>query len=482
MKKNIRIFAILAITFLGGYLLSNWNSGDGGFFNSHSSIDNSETTSSEVEESTHNHSEYTCPMHPQIRQTIEGSCPICGMELVQANIGKSKKNLSENGLEISRIDRRYSGIETILVEPSLVEKKIETVGFLEIDESRLATISAYAKGRIESLTADFTGVSVNKGQILGVFYSPELFDAQVEYIESYKSRRTGRSQLQKELLKAAYSNLIELGMSKSQIAKLRSTQKAKARLEVLSPVSGTVISKKAFPGKYIKKGEVIFEIADLSTIWLMVDVFPEDAAFIKYGQKVSASVRSAPGKKFVGRVAFVDPIVNSTTRTVKVRVELKNSDYKLRPGDYAEAELALHIGIKGETYDPGLAGKWISPVHPQVVSDKEGICPISGSKLVPTKNLGYLDEKNFDSETIAIPRNAVLRIGNKSIVFVEDSKDFFTIRKIEVGPTIGDSIVVTGGLEEYESIATNGVFLLDSQMQLNGKTSLISIPNEVIGH
>lgn len=416
---------------------------------------------------------YTCPMDPQIRQNEPGKCPICGMDLV---ISAKKGETPPNVVAITPAARRFAGIETVMVEPVVMRKEIAAVGFLELNESGIATISARAKGRVESLAADFTGVKVKKGQKLGVFYSPELYDAQVEYIEAIKASKYRATDFQKELLAAARSNLLELGMSRGQIARLRKSGRPAARTVLYSPASGTVISKKAFPGKYVAKGEVIFEISNLGTIWLMLDIFPEDAPYIRYGQKVTATLRSQPGKTYTGRVAFVDPIVKAQTRTIRVRVEMDNSQHRLRPGDYAEALLSVPVTISGGAiYDKELAGKWISPTHPHIIRTGPGVDPKSGAKLVPTSQFGYLKAPDDTVELLAVPRDAVLRIGSKSVIFVEEATDQFTIRYVTVGDTIGDQIIIVKGLEEFEEVATKGVFLLDSQMQLENKTSLSTI-------
>lgn len=427
---------------------------------------------------------YTCPMHPQIRQPNPGRCPICGMELVSAE-SESDGGEDTSSVKISPVARRVAGIKTVMVEPKSVSKRVKAVGNISFDESRLATIPAYVEGRIEKLYADYTGVAVKKGEHLAVIYSPDLYTAQVEYLQSRKSvRKMSQSSLgsvlktQQALLANAKTKLVELGMSEDQISNLRKTGKAESRLEIYSPITGTVIEKPAAQGQYVKSGQVIFKIADLSTVWLMIDVFPQDANFIRYGQKVEATVRSVPGKTFTGRVAFINPVVSPTTRTIGVRVELLNDTGNLRPGDYGEAEIVVPVSSTGQPakiYDKSLAGKYISPMHPQIVRDKPGKCPICGMKLIEAKNYGFTDDPDDHEELIVVPRDAILRVGKNSVVFIEETKGEFTLRQIKTGPSVGDLIVVLEGLEEYDTIAAEGVYLLDSQLQLSGKTSLIDI-------
>jgi Cu(I)/Ag(I) efflux system membrane fusion protein len=244
-------------------------------------------------------------------------------------------------------------------------------------------------------------------------------------------------------------------------------------LAIYAPQGGTVIEKLAVEGNYVKSGDPIYRIAELSTVWLMLKLFPEDAARIRFGQRVEAMIQSLPGETFVGRVAFIDPTVDSKTRTVGVRVELLNEHGRLRPGDYAEAQIRLPIGPQGKVFDADLAGKWISPMHPQIVRDEPGECPICGMELVPTSRYGFENEPLPRPTSLYVPRSAVLLAGEYSVVYVEIEPGRFEIRLVTVGPILRDKIVILNGLKAGEEVATAGNFLIDSQMQLAGKPSLI---------
>jgi Cu(I)/Ag(I) efflux system membrane fusion protein len=180
-----------------------------------------------------------------------------------------------------------------------------------------------------------------------------------------------------------------------------------------------------------------------------------------------------PGQSLMGRVAFNEPTVDPKTRTVGVRVELVNEQRRLRPGDYAQARIALPIGPQGEVYDADLAGKWISPMHPQIIRDAPGKCPICGMELVPTSRFGFADQPVPHPEALSVPRSAVLLAGGNSVAYVESAAGRFDLRLVTVGPILRDRIVILNGLKAGESVATAGNFLIDSQMQLAGKPSLI---------
>jgi multidrug efflux pump subunit AcrA (membrane-fusion protein) len=442
-------------------------------------------TESAAQESTNSSQVYTCAMHPQIRQPSSGRCPICGMALVPAASGGG--DLDELAVMIDPAQRRLANIATAAVQRAPVSDTIQTVGAIAIDESRMSTIATYIDGRLERLFADYTGVDVAKGDHLAVIYSPELHRAQVEYIETRKSLKTMTSSAlavvrnaQTKLVTNLRQKLVELGMTEDQLAELEKTSLAKSRLTIYSSIGGTVIEKLAVEGKYVKAGDPIYRIADLTTVWLMLELYPEDAARIRYGQRVESKMQTLPGQTLNGRVAFIDSSVNTRKRTVGVRVEFLNADGQLRPGDYASATIFLPIGQLGEVYDSGLAGRWISPMHPQIISDQPGECPICGMDLVPTSNYGYSDVPVEQPQSLYVPRSAVLMAGGNSVVYVETKPGRFEIRAITLGPILRDKVIILGGLKEGEMVATAGNFLIDSQMQLAGKPSLIDPTKAII--
>jgi membrane fusion protein, copper/silver efflux system len=418
---------------------------------------------------------FTCPMHPNIRQPGPGRCPICGMELVPAASGAA--DLDQFSVKIEPAQRRLANIQTAQVEQGPLEATIRTVGAIAIDESRQATISAYIDGRLERLFADYTGVQIAQGDHLAIIYSPQLYAAQVEYVEARRSVAasgglSGVREAQEALATNTRQRLREFGMNDEQISELERTGNAQSRLTIYAPQGGTVVEKPAVEGNYVKAGDPIYRIADLSTVWLLLKLFPEDASRIRFGQRVEAEIQSLPGEKFLGRVAFIDPTVDPQTRTVSIRVELLNEGGRLRPGDYAEATITFPIGPHGEVFDADLAGKWISPMHPQIIRDEPGQCPICGMDLVPTSQYGFANAPVAQPQSLYVPRSAVLMAGGNSVVYVESEAGRFEIRPITIGPILQDKIVVLEGLKVGENVATAGNFLIDSQMQLAGKPSL----------
>jgi Cu(I)/Ag(I) efflux system membrane fusion protein len=400
-----------------------------------------------------------------------GKCPVCAMKLVKADSGSGG---GERSVSIDAAARRILGIRTAQAKLSEVYRTIRTVGAIDYDQQRVAMISAYVDGRLEELFADYVGVQVAQGDALALLYSPKLYSAQVEYLSSLQTPALDALSGDGDRFSdVALDNLSELGMTPQQIDALRTSGEAQKRLRIASPIGGTVIAKHKLEGDYVKTGEPIYRVVDLSTVWLMLDLYPRDAAAVRFGQQVEAEIQSLPGEVYTGRVAFVDPMVNEKTRTVAVRVEMSNFDGRLKPGDYASATIRVPAIPRERVYDPALAKKWISPMHPQIIRDQPGQCPICDMDLIPTSEMGFADEPLPEQSVVSVPRSAVLMAGNNSVAYVETEPGIFEIRELTLGALTDSLAIVLGGLAAGETVATDGNFLIDSQMQLGGKPSLM---------
>lgn len=423
-------------------------------------------------------SSYICPMMCTPPSPAPGRCPVCGMELVPAAAGGSHGD--GRSVTIEAAARRVAGIETVTAKALPRMQQVRSVGRLDHDEGGMKSLTSYVDGRIERLFADYTGVNVTAGDTLAVVYSPSLYSAQTELLLARKALVDGGgsslprvAEANAKLYASSRQRLIEMGVTAPQIDALEEAGVADSRLKLMAPISGTVVGKMAVEGQYVREGDVISQLADLSSLWLILDLFPEDAALVHYGARVEAEVQSLPGEVFAGRVSFIDPVVNPQTQTVGVRVVMPNTDGRLRLGDYAKATIQLQLGEHGSRYDPDLAGRWISPRHPQVIADAPGSCPICGVPLVPASSLGFTDDPAVIPEVIVIPRDAVLMAGSNSVVYVETEPGRFELRPVSLGATVNDEVVVRDGLTAGEQVARRGNFLIDSQMQLLGNPSLI---------
>lgn len=428
--------------------------------------------------------DYICPMMCTPPQKEPGRCPVCAMELVKASAGSGGDGIS---VSVDPASRRVANIQTAYVKSVPLMRNIRTVGRLAYDEGTLTTIAAWAPGRLEKLYADYTGVVVSRNDHLALVYSPELYSGQVELLVAKNARMNAARNPSRltlvdgDLYDSARERLIELGMTEDQIREIEEKGEANSRMHLCAPSSGTVIEKMATEGEYVKTGQPIYRLADLSNVWLMLELFPEDAAAIRYGQKVESEVHSLPGRKFAGRVAFINPHVDEATRTVGVRVVIENPNGILRIGDFATASISVPVVSHDVAdsdflpliYDAELADKWISPRHPHIIRDKSGQCPVCTVELVPASEFGFASVPQISTEVLTVPRNAVLMAGRHSVLYVETDPGRFEIRTVTLGPGIGDDIVIMDGITAKEKVATSGNFLIDSQMQLAGNPSLI---------
>ena len=228
---------------------------------------------------------------------------------------------------------------------------------------------------------------------------------------------------------------------------------------------------------YVDVGTRIYTVADLSNLWVKLDAYESDLVWIRYGQQVKFTTRSYPGEIFSGRVTFIDPVFNRKTRTVKLRVNVPNPDGKLKPGMFVSARVFSKAEAEGRVVDSSMSGKWVCPMHPAVIEDKEGTCYICGMKLVPFKSPGH---KNISSAgrqlPLVIPATAPLITGKRAVVYVAvaGEKGVFEGREITLGSRAGDYYIVKAGLKEGERVVVNGNFKIDSAVQILAKPSMMS--------
>jgi membrane fusion protein, copper/silver efflux system len=413
---------------------------------------------------------WTCAMHPQIRQPRPGKCPLCGMKLVP--VKSSAGGLRQ--ITLSPEVRKLMDIRTVPVERRYVTATVRMVGKVAYDETRLGYITAWVAGRLDRLYVDYTGVTVKKGDHMIYIYSPELYSAENELIQALKS---GAPYGGVDLVESTREKLRLLGMTPEQIKEIERRRKPSDHMTIYAPSSGIVIHKTRNAGDYVKVGERIYTIADLSHVWVLLDAYESDLPWIRYGQEVSFTTEAYPGETFVGRVAFIDPVLNDRTRTVKVRVNVPNLQGKLKPDMFVSGVLHSRVAAGGRVVDPGLAGKWISPMHPEVVKDQPGKCDICGMPLVRAEELGYVSARERETEPLVIPRSAALVTGTRAIVYVAlpgRKQPTYEGREIVLGPRAGDYYLVRSGLKEGDLVVTNGNFKIDSALQIQAKPSMMT--------
>nr|WP_321409118.1 efflux RND transporter periplasmic adaptor subunit [uncultured Carboxylicivirga sp.] len=411
IKSNYKL--ILGVLILG--LVIGWIIAPSG--NTNSVVD---------EHAGHNHEEeattWTCSMHPQIKQDKPGLCPICAMDLIPLSSMAGGEHTDPNEIVMSESAAKLADIQTSKVVLGEPRKSIYMQGKLNVDERRIAELTARFGGRIEELFVNFTGQEVRKGQKLATIYSPNLVSAQRELIEASEFKKDNPS-----LYKAARAKLKAWDLSESQIDDIEQSREPEVNFDVLSPITGTVIMRHVALGDYVKEGTALFKVADLTKLWALFDAYETDLPWIKVGDKISFTLQALPGEEFKTKVTYVDPFIDSKTRVAKVRAEINNKDLHLKPEMFTN---------------------------------------------------GLLQSKIAESQTaLIIPKSAVLWTGKRAVVYTkvqERESPTFLYREIVLGPEAGAFYVVKEGLEPGEEIATNGVFKIDAAAQLEGKPSMMN--------
>ncbi len=372
---------------------------------------------------------WTCSMHPQIQFTEPGLCPICFMDLIPLKDGGDKAAMRR--ISVSQEAAKLLDIETALVARRPVTRPVRMVGQVDYDETRLKEITAWVGGRLDRLYVDFTGVTVRQGDHLAELYSPELLGAQQELLQAVQSVREldarGQSGNQgivaasvRGTLEASRDKLRLLGLSDDQIRQIESSGQASDHVTISSPISGIVIEKNVQQGTYVETGTPIYKVADLSQVWVRLDAYEADLPWLRYGQQVSFTSESLPGEEFQGTITFIDPVLTEQTRTVKLRVNVANPDLRLKPGMFVRAVVESSLNAAGAASGPDLTGKWISPMHPEIIKDGPGECDVCGMPLVPAESLGLAGSASDDNGLpLAIPASAVLQTGKRAVVYVQ---------------------------------------------------------------
>jgi len=366
---------------------------------------------------------WTCSMHPQIRMDEPGDCPICGMDLIPLQTtGTGDASIDPDAIQLSAEAAALANVQTTVVSRQNPVREVQLYGTIQVDERLSQSQTSHVSGRIEKLFVTFTGESVRRGQPIATIYSPELLNAQQELIEAVKMK-----DLQPALLLAVREKLRLWKLTDEQIARIEQSGEVSPLIDVAATTSGIVISKNVNQGDYVNTGTVLFDVANLSQVWAVFDAYESDLPFLKVGDRLSYTLQSLPGKTFSGRISFINPILDPSSRTAKVRVETANPRMELKPEMYANALIDAPL-------------------------------------------------KQYNNE-IVIPKSAILWTGKRSIVYVkqpETQTPAFMLREVELGPSVGDAYVVLSGIDEGDEIVTNGAFTIDASAQLAGKRSMMN--------
>lgn len=452
---------------------------------------------------------WTCSMHPQIRLPRPGKCPICEMPLIVAAAAQTGAGGAPM-LQLSDHALAMASVETVLVTRQELFRELRAVGKIQYSESSLATITARTDGYAERLFVDFTGVEIKAGDHLAEVYSPDLLIAQQELLIALRSGTEGQSDPLAEMAKV---KLQRWGLTGEQIAELIKNKTLTDRVTLYSPVQGTVIEKSIVQNSSFKAGDALYRIANLDTVWVYLDIYEADLPWVRYGQQVEIAAEALPGRVFKGQVTFVQPVVNEETRTVRVPVHVENKDHALKPGMFVSAVIKSALAVDGRAAPTGVEGEFSCPMHPEVLRDQAGVCPVCEMPLeqIPgpaqavqssvAVSADYFctmkceGEKTYDKPgncpvcgmkltqvpaapavsgagLLVVPVSAVLDSGMRRIVYVEKSRGLFEAREVVLGPRTAGFFQVITGVTEGERVVTRGGFLIDSQFQITGHPSL----------
>jgi len=364
---------------------------------------------------------WTCSMHPQIRQPEPGDCPICGMDLIPL-VNENEEGLDPNAVSMSPTAMQLANIQTAVVGYTDPVKVVRLNGKVQSDERLVYSQSSHIPGRIEELMVNFTGDYVQKGQVIASVYSPELVTAQEELFEAQKIRET-----QPALFRAAKEKLKNWKLTGEQIQQILESGAAKETFDTRADVSGYVTEKMVNTGDYVNRGQAVYQIADLSRVWVLFDVYESDMPWVNKGDEVTFSLASLPGEVFEGTISFLDPVIDPKTRVAKARVTVSNQGLQLKPEMLVSGQ--VEAALQQET------------------------------------------------DAVVVPKTAVMWTGERSVVYIKSESDKgidFIMREVILGPGLGESYIVREGIEEGDEIAVNGTFSIDAAAQLAGKRSMMN--------
>ncbi|MBE8221590.1 MAG: efflux RND transporter periplasmic adaptor subunit [Bdellovibrionales bacterium] len=372
---------------------------------------------------------YTCSMHPHIKKHKPGKCPICNMRLTKILIDNESLSKKENNKITSAADSlKYTAVKKIKLKKSqlkhfraeiftvtkmLMTKKIYLLGSIIQSEETESKITARVSGRVEKVYIKSTGSLIKKDSPILELYSPKLITAGEEYLIARRSYNNAKTKIFKNMLRQSVQRLKLWGIKSFQYKKWFKQGRVPKKITIYSPSAGIVKKRNAIVGKYFKEGQNFFELSDLSDVWVEMDIYEHDSSLVEIGQKIKLQFTALPGENINGEIDFINPVLNSVSRTLKIRSTISNPDGKLKPGMVANATLSI-------------------------------------VKKTPS---------------LVVPKTAIIDTGKKKIVWVQISNANYSAKIINTGYESGGYTEIKKGLLLGEKVVTDGNFLLDAQSQ-----------------
>ena len=361
---------------------------------------------------------YTCSMHPSVRSASPGLCPICSMTLTPV----TRRDLESGAVFIDAARRQRIGVRTALTERRVMTRRIQAVGEVRADETRLVDVTLRTGGWVQNLAAAATGQRVRAGQTLFTLYSPELYGAQREHLAAVRNQAA--SEMFATLARGSRQRLHLLGMTEAQIDTLELRGEASEHVPILSPAAGWVLEKDVVEGARVESGARVYRIAGLDRVWIDAEVYEADLPHVHVGQRAIVVLTHVPDPKHEARIDFIYPELQAASRTARVRVVLDNPDLDFKPGMYANVELDVDLG-----------------------------------------------------ERIAIPTAAVIYTGPRRLVFVDLGDDRFRPQEVTLGVEAGGWSEVQSGLQPGDVVVTSGNFLIAAESRIRASAGVWEAPH-----
>jgi len=369
------------------------------------------------------------PMHPAYKASKAGIAPDCGMDLVPKYADEDAATVVAGTVKIAPDRQQLIGVRTSTVTRESLMRSVRTTGQVIADETKVEHVHVKISGFIDKVYVNYVGQLVKKGQPLFTLYSPDLVATEEEYLIAKRGERSlGTSEFKEvssggqALLRSARERLRLWDITDAQIRKLDESGEVSRTLTFYSPVEGFVTDRKAFPQTSVTPDMDIYQVTDLSKVWVVADVYEYEVPYVKVGQNVEMHLSYYAGKTYAGKVTYINPTVDPVTRTVKVRIECQNPKFELKPQMLANVDLKINYGTQ-----------------------------------------------------ILVPQEAVMDSGDKQYVFLVHDGGVFEPRNIQMGAKLDGKVVVLSGLKPGDTIVTSGNFLVDSESQL--KSAMTEMKN-----